>query len=131
MCFSGSIVVILASLIIFANDRVSCGFGYQRMPLTGRKNPLGRSNLSGRSRVAFHERDAVAHQFLTYSVKSDGWKPTVVGNTGRNRCLDKTKEFKTSYCFFIGKNRENLWEGESGRKERKSLSTYVLETCAI
>jgi hypothetical protein len=58
------------------------------------------------------------------------WKPTAVGNTDQNRVdrrLDKTKKFKTSYCFFIGKNRESgesLWEGESGRKERKE-SVYL------
>jgi hypothetical protein len=55
------------------------------------------------------------------------WKPTAVGNTDQNRCLDKTKEFKTSYCFFIGKNRESgesLWERESGWKERKE-SVYL------
>jgi hypothetical protein len=59
----------------------------------------------------------------------------VVGNTDQNRVyrrLDKTKEFKTSYCFFRGKNRESgksLGEEERGRKREKGSSIYVPEAC--
>jgi hypothetical protein len=61
------------------------------------------------------------------------WKPTVVGNTGRNRCLDKTKRICDGLLFLRIKRKtggKNERERERERKKRDK-DIYVPETRTI